>query len=831
MANAVDLRGSDERRQSTPVSPKESHKSHLREANSPQAIETMRYDASRISNEKSTQSNCPPSPSQVARTPSASSNTTSPRLNTTSQRSPEQISARPVPGDRSLPSPNVNEENVADAFAAFILYCNPAFAMSTDTTELKRLFHAPPRSDGKNFSTWNLLELLRKFEEKEIKTWSQLVLDLGVERPSMEKGQSAQKVQQYSVRLKRWLRAMHIDAFFEYLMGKRHSYYLQVPSSNAINMEMVRDGVPFEEDMALKALNPSLRPKRGRRKNDDGSEGLTAEASPRLKRSQIQAPGASGISDTFHSQRGYPQSALPLSAHPGTTSKYRGEEDPWSAAGIPRSAVEPSSHSLTPGPNIAGGPNRYLGWRLQASINEPTTPHPLSAITPRIAVTMDDALDEPQSAVTPSTRNRSRRRHGPAVSSAWHRASTSSTGKLRGRPPTNRSVQDGPFVTFPANPHLKGGNYLGDVTPVSSSGQLLPSIDEREDRHFRFPPDQPLRDSPPNMSEEHQQHQHHQYHQPCQEQQQPAPTRPERLQLQVPRRDSGPVHLITPTVLVNNERDDFSHISDTSAHIPQSATPPGQGESRSSRKRTSRSRERDFHDTAHHHEDKIPPRAARFVVPSEFEIKRALTADLLRAEISGRKRLNGSEAKLLAEAIIRQVNLNHNAAQTKNDVLRVIHASWLGIAHLLAIDQGSVGSGKIIQAHQYRIDGDGYEVPIDDDNRTDTSRGERGGSDESSAQKSALRDVKETFDVSWTLHLGGLSSQFQLKGLKLPTDSTKDYGSITDDNVVGLHSSAADIAAAGQDVWKQKWSEMQDALKAKEREVQQLRDQVIDAVL
>jgi hypothetical protein len=39
-------------------------------------------------------------------------------------------------------------------------------------------------------------------DSKEIQTWTRLALDLGVEPPDMEKGQSTQKVQQYSVRLK-----------------------------------------------------------------------------------------------------------------------------------------------------------------------------------------------------------------------------------------------------------------------------------------------------------------------------------------------------------------------------------------------------------------------------------------------------------------------------------------------------------------------------------------------------------------------------------------------------------------------------------------------------
>lgn len=103
---------------------------------------------------------------------------------------------------RSLPSQNVTDENFDDAYVSFIFYCNPSILSDTDTLELKKAFRSPPKSDGKNFSTFILFELIRKLELKEIKTWAQLAIDLGVEPPAIEKGQSAQKVQQYAVRLK-----------------------------------------------------------------------------------------------------------------------------------------------------------------------------------------------------------------------------------------------------------------------------------------------------------------------------------------------------------------------------------------------------------------------------------------------------------------------------------------------------------------------------------------------------------------------------------------------------------------------------------------------------
>lgn len=124
--------------------------------------------------------------------------------NTSQHTAIGSIEASPASGhsQRSLPQKDVTEDTIADAYAQFILYCNPHFPLDIDTTELKRIFQGPPRSDGKDFKIYTLWELIQKFDSKEIKTWAQLALDLGVEPPSAEKGGSVQKVQQYSVRLK-----------------------------------------------------------------------------------------------------------------------------------------------------------------------------------------------------------------------------------------------------------------------------------------------------------------------------------------------------------------------------------------------------------------------------------------------------------------------------------------------------------------------------------------------------------------------------------------------------------------------------------------------------
>ena len=67
---------------------------------------------------------------------------------------------------------------------------------------------------------------------------------------------------------------MHVDAFFEYLLEKSHTYWTDIPSVNDPASEFGRDGVPAEEDLALRALLPETRPKRGRRRAEDKDSDL-----------------------------------------------------------------------------------------------------------------------------------------------------------------------------------------------------------------------------------------------------------------------------------------------------------------------------------------------------------------------------------------------------------------------------------------------------------------------------------------------------------------------------------------------------------------------------
>lgn len=346
----------------------------------------------------------------------------------------------------SLPDRNVTDNSIEDAYVDFVMYCNPAVPSDTETNALREAFRTPPKSGGKSFSTYTLYELIKKLESKELKTWAELALKLGVEPPDQEKGQSSQKIQQYAVRLKvsrlelcqgpvtnppkRWMHSMHVDAFFEYLMGRRHPYWTEIPPESTPITETGRDGVAAEDDMALRALLPQIKPKRGRRKPDDDDTGKSPSQRP----------------SPLHDE--YPASAHPASARPDMN-------EPWSAHPEGRGSV--FLFPPTPDPMRLSA-SLQSSWATNDVAQTPLTAYPASAITPMTRNAFWADPNEPKSAISPPKARSTSRRHGAkVVSSAWR--GIGSTGKTRGRPPINRGGNpDGPFSAFPAiseNPTFK----------------------------------------------------------------------------------------------------------------------------------------------------------------------------------------------------------------------------------------------------------------------------------------------------------------------------------------------------------------------------------------
>ncbi|KAI1634595.1 ARS binding protein 2-domain-containing protein [Biscogniauxia mediterranea] len=441
---------------------------------------------------------------------------TSPSGSTT----PRSGGARPP-----LPHRDVTSESIEDAYVSFILYCNPAVPLNVDTTLLREAFRTPPRSEGKSFSTFTLFELIRKLHLKEIKTWAELALKLGVEPPDQDKGQSSQKIQQYAVRLKRWMHSMHVNAFFDYLLDNPHPYWVHIPSDANPVVEELRDGVAAEDDMALRALLPHIRPRRGRKRPEE--DGLSKSPS---QRPRFESPVFNGEARS---------AARPPDAI-----------DPWTAHPDGRNAF--NFPPMDPRSSVISGTESAFPWQSEVP-RDSLSAYPQSAITPSTRGGFWTDSNEPRSAISPKGKALNRRHGAKAVSSAWRSSGVHSNGKARGRPPINR-VNETPLSAYP-DERKEFQNVSREQTPQSTPIQAPV-----------FPP-APMTTPAPAPAE------------PTSAQG-PRPPRPGRLSLQVPERASGPVRLATPpppVVMVNGKEETAHEASNGNSAEPGIQVPPGNG--------------------------------------------------------------------------------------------------------------------------------------------------------------------------------------------------------------------------------------------------------------
>ncbi|KAF4123880.1 ARS binding protein 2 [Geosmithia morbida] len=333
-------------------------------------------------------------------------------------------STQPVNG---LPDRNVTPDTLEDAFVSFIFYCNPAIPWGSDATALREAFRTPPKNGGKSFDTAVIYDLVKRLYAKDIKTWTELTMMLGVAPPDPSKDESRQRITQYG----KWMNSLHVKSFFEYLMGIPNEYWNNVPDDPDPASQPVRDGVAVEDDMVLRALIPHMRPKRGRKRPDEAETPLSAQR-PRLS----------------------PSSAI--------DSHRPGDVTPWLVPGKgPLSAHPDAVRSAHPGLGLGDGSQTpFSRW-------------PNSAITPTVrgAFWDDDPTGEPRSAMSPSYTKIGRQRRGTKnVSSAWRVGGPESRGKTRGRPPVNRTPVDAPGELAPRAAAMQP--VLGVGEPSSATHQL-----------------------------------------------------------------------------------------------------------------------------------------------------------------------------------------------------------------------------------------------------------------------------------------------------------------------------------------------------------------------
>ncbi|KAL3476802.1 putative ARS binding protein Abp2 [Aspergillus californicus] len=667
---------------------------------------------------------------------------------------------------RTLPSRDITDENIDDAYIMFIFFCNPNVPLSADSTELRKTFRSPPRSDGKSFSVFTLWELIKKLDSKELKTWIQLAIELGVEPPDMEKKQSTQKVQQYAVRLKRWMRAMHVDAFFEFCLSHQHPYYTQLPANNAVVSDS-RDGVPLEEDLALRALVPQWKPKRGRKR----AEEKDASSERAVKRPQVDTSVSVFHPGSFpaHSTT-FPQSAIPFSAFPDDLESH----DPWMAT-----SSFPTDGVPSDAPGVGTHHAQDLRWK---SLDREASPagYPQSAILPRgPQADVFLASTEPRSAVTPSSgeKGRAKRRHGPAVSSAWPNTTTSSTGKMRGRPP-NRGTVSGPFSSFPVNPNRS------DPTHLHSTGvRPSPTIVLEQDSSV------------------------------SQFQQSPTPVhltgKPNKLQLQVPQHSGAPVRLATPpTLLVNGLSNPSASMKFEGHH--QNGTTNSQAISSAG--------------TAVANPQSVNRSGVPNTIVTPDDVARILSGELLRARLIGRQNpLSAEETRALASVVV--TNLTVLYAKLPFGAAALTTALHLGLGPYFGY---SGVTDSMLSVHV-------------EPRAATSDSGLSGGDGRSAtyAYKVSLEykhasrfSTKVAFE---NIYIGSASSNVSMTTNtfdNIPKQSDELDNSAADlDNLTDAEFELDNTHGASENSWKQKYAKLRAQMQKRERTLSQYKRKILESVM
>ena len=274
---------------------------------------------------------------------------------------------------RVLPSREVSRTTIGQAYTQFVLFCNPAYDAGVDTADLEDMFSAPPSSNKQNFQVFDIFAQVKRLHQLEIRTWQQLATDLGV-RIIDDVQASSQRVPQYVVRLRRWMKQAHVDAFFDYLLGKPNDYYTHVPPLDNPHPPDGRCGVLALDDLVLRALDPSLRPKRGRKRTQEAMDDLPLAQKHSLDNVRIESRP--------------PLSAIPSSAHPGSAIATSSKWSSMSTTNSPPSDAAPDNFRFVYSPAVETGKRPQGKQKLQVQVPEHKG-GPIRLMTPVVSRHMD----------------------------------------------------------------------------------------------------------------------------------------------------------------------------------------------------------------------------------------------------------------------------------------------------------------------------------------------------------------------------------------------------------------------------------------------------------
>ncbi|KAI8081948.1 ARS binding protein 2-domain-containing protein [Gilbertella persicaria] len=163
----------------------------------------------------------PSSPSSMISTPSSAtieiSSNNGNKVKST--RVPEQTINTPTRNKLTIHGDNVTAANIAEGYIQFVLSHDESYIGDgiESLVYAKRKFCSVPKTADITYSTWDIYQLVLKLHRREIKNWSQLVGQLGLQdmtgRP------------QFAQRVKRWMHRYKIDCYFDYLLGNKYDFH------------------------------------------------------------------------------------------------------------------------------------------------------------------------------------------------------------------------------------------------------------------------------------------------------------------------------------------------------------------------------------------------------------------------------------------------------------------------------------------------------------------------------------------------------------------------------------------------------------------------------
>jgi hypothetical protein len=150
-----------------------------------------------------------------------------------------------------------------------------------------------------------------------------------------------------------------------------------------------------------------------------------------------------------------------------------------------------------------------------------------------------------------------------------------------------------------------------------------------------------------------------------------------------------------------------------------------------------------------------------------------------------------------------------------DSALGVAIASCLGLTSAVGVGIGGpTGGVRRVECIRFRVGGDGYESPVDDED------------EEGESPRDGTR-IKETFDVFFGVNFGGLVGEWVVKGLEISSSSEEIGEAVRESSRASDELERNETPAA----WKTKFLDAQRRLWEKEEEVKSLKDKILEAVL